>query len=108
MKEFMLLIVSKTGQALNPTDEQTCMTEYGKWKEELGSTHVTARRLELDPGVLVNKNKEIVTDGPFVESKELIAGVVLVNAETLEEAQKIAYSCPLIDYFDLFIKQVHS
>jgi hypothetical protein len=31
-----------------------------------------------------------VTDGPFAESKELIAGYIIVSAETLEDADRWA------------------
>jgi hypothetical protein len=37
-----------------------------------------------------------VIDGPFVEAKEAIGGVFLVNAESLDEAETIARSCPTL------------
>jgi len=108
MNEYMILIVAEDERGLSPEDAETCITEYGKWAEKLGETHVTARRLKLDSGVLINKNKELITDGPFAESKELIAGIVLVNANSLDQATDIAHSCPLIEFFNLFVKEVHS
>ena len=103
----MLLIISKTGKPLSPEDAAICVNGYDEWMTEMGERHVTARRLDLESGVLINKNKEMVTDGPFAESKELVAGMVIVTASNMEEATDIAHSCPLIDYFDLMVKSVH-
>jgi hypothetical protein len=35
-----------------------------------------------------------VTDGPFAETKELVAGFLIVDVESLEEAVKWATMCP--------------
>jgi len=39
-----------------------------------------------------------VTDGPFAESKEAIAGFFLIRADSLEEAVEIAGGCPGLEY----------
>ena len=44
--------------------------------------------------VRVRNGKAIVTDGPFMESKEALAGFYLVEAETLDEAVRIAAKIP--------------
>ena len=38
--------------------------------------------------------KRAVTDGPFVESKEIIAGFSVVQAETIDAAAELAKECP--------------
>lgn len=106
MNEYMILIVAQEGRPLRTEDEEKCISEYGAWAQKLGEKHVTGRRLTLNEGALINKNKEMITDGPFAESKELIAGIVLIQATTLEEATELAHSCPLINYFNLFVKEV--
>jgi hypothetical protein len=37
----------------------------------------------------------VVTDGPFVESKEIVGGYSLVEAESLDAAAKLAKDCPV-------------
>jgi hypothetical protein len=37
---------------------------------------------------------KVVTDGPFVEAKELVGGFSIVQAETVEAAAKLANGCP--------------
>lgn len=44
--------------------------------------------------VRVRNGKIVVTDGPFAESKEMVAGFYLVEAATLEEATAIAARIP--------------
>lgn len=44
--------------------------------------------------VRVREGKPMVTDGPFVETREQIAGYFLVNAKDLNEAIRIATSVP--------------
>ena len=39
-----------------------------------------------------------MTDGPFAESKEAIAGFFIIQADGLEQAVEIAKSCPGLDY----------
>jgi hypothetical protein len=54
----------------------------------------------LDPGdaltpegCVVNSTK-VVTDGPFVESKEIVGGFSIVQAENVRAAAELAKGCP--------------
>lgn len=107
MSEYLILIASPNKEGLTSTEEQQCIQEYGIWAEELGKKHVVARRLSLEEGQMIPSQKQVTTDGPFVEAKELIAGFVLIEAQNNEEAQSIASSCPLNQYFHLFVKKVN-
>jgi hypothetical protein len=42
----------------------------------------------------VVKAKNVVTDGPFVEAKEIVGGFSIVEAETLDAAAQLAKGCP--------------
>ncbi|HEY7314922.1 MAG TPA: YciI family protein [Gemmataceae bacterium] len=46
-------------------------------------------------GHVVNGQK-IVTDGPFVEAKEMIGGYSIVQADTLDAAAELAKGCPVL------------
>jgi hypothetical protein len=53
----------------------------------------------LDPGtttkrVRVRRGKPAITDGPFAESKELVAGFYLIEARDMKEATSIASRIP--------------
>lgn len=106
MSEYLIVIAAENQNGLSSAEEQHCITEYGKWAETLGGKHIMARRLSLERGELIPAKNTVTTDGPFIEAKELIAGFVLVQAANLKEATRIADSCPLNDYFQLFVKAV--
>jgi hypothetical protein len=44
--------------------------------------------------VSVRENKTLTTDGPFIESKEMIAGFVQIEAKDLNEAVRLAAGMP--------------
>jgi hypothetical protein len=41
-------------------------------------------------------NAQVVTDGPFVESKEVVGGFTIVQADTIDAAAKLAKGCPCL------------
>ena len=40
--------------------------------------------------------QKLVTDGPFAESKEVIGGFSIVQAETIDAAAELAKGCPVL------------
>jgi hypothetical protein len=44
----------------------------------------------------VVKPTKVITDGPFVETKEAVAGFSIVQAETLDDAAELAKGCPIL------------
>jgi hypothetical protein len=45
-------------------------------------------------GRVVNA-KKVVTDGPFVEVKEMVGGFSIVQADTIDAAAELAKGCPI-------------
>jgi len=94
--EFMFLIVDRKGvQAAEPIS----MAEMGKFAGELAQQGKLRGGAPLHPEaqgarVEVRDGKAIVTDGPFAESKEVIAGSFIVDAADRSEAIEIAKRCP--------------
>jgi hypothetical protein len=39
---------------------------------------------------------DVVTNGPYVEIKELIGGYIMISADSLEEAAEISKGCPIL------------
>lgn len=46
--------------------------------------------------ILVNKGKQTVVDGPFTELKELVAGFIVIDVPSREEAIAWARKCPTL------------
>jgi hypothetical protein len=50
--------------------------------------------LEYEGRTIRGKNK-VVTDGPYAELKDLVTGNLAIEAASLDEAAKLALSCPI-------------
>lgn len=56
--------------------------------------------------IRISGGKRIVTDGPFAEAKEVIAGFWLIQVKSKEEALEWAKRCPLPEHGLIEIRQV--
>ena len=56
--------------------------------------------------IRVSGGKRIVTDGPFAEAKEVIAGFWMIQVKSKEEALEWAKRCPLPENGLIEIRQV--
>jgi hypothetical protein len=65
----------------------------GKWMT--GDQLAAPRRAR---SVRVRDGKPIVTDGPFVETKEAVGGFDLIEADSLDEAVEIAAGHPVAQF----------
>ena len=56
--------------------------------------------------VAFGKGKPIVTDGPFVEAKEVLGGYWLVEADSTEQLVRLMQQCPAEEGDVVEIRQV--
>lgn len=47
-----------------------------------------------------------MTDGPFAELNEVIAGFVIINASNLNQAAEITQDSPTLQYFDIAVRPI--
>src|SRR6185436_6993736 len=74
------------------------MQKWRKWMESLGQKGIMVGGEPLQPsGKQVNGSKKVVTDGPFVEAKELVGGYLIINAKDINEAVEISKGCPIFE-----------
>jgi len=98
MRVMMLLKASKNSEAgVMPTTEM--FTEMGKYNQSLIDAGKMIDGAGLQPSskgakIKFQGGKAQVTDGPFAETKELLAGFYLVEAPNIEEAIQIASKIP--------------
>ena len=96
---FMVLVkATKTSEAGAMPDEKL-LTAMGKYNEELSKAGVLLDLSGLQPSskgarVRFSGNKRTVIDGPFSETKELIAGYWLIQVKSKEEAIEWVKRCP--------------
>jgi hypothetical protein len=63
---------------------------------EAGGRIVAGMALE-EPGTATTIRGDLVTDGPFIESKEALAGVFVIEARDLDHALQLARMTPIVD-----------
>jgi len=110
---FMILIkADKTTEAGALPDEKL-LTEMGKFNEELVKAGIMLAGEGLHPSskgarVRFSGTKRTVVDGPFAETKELIAGFWLWQVKSKEEAIEWVKRCPnpLAGESEIEIRQV--
>jgi hypothetical protein len=96
---FMILVKASKDSEAGVMPSQELLTEMGKFNEELVKAGVLLAGEGLHPssrGVRVrfSGDKRIVTDGPFAETKELLAGFWLWQVKSKEEAIEWVKRCP--------------
>ena len=90
MKVIVLVKANKDSEAgIMPTEK--LLTEMGKFNEQLVRAGVMLAAEGLHPSskgkrVRFSGGKQTVTDGPFAETKELVAGFWLWQVKSMEEA----------------------
>jgi hypothetical protein len=114
MKFMMLMIPGVYQGGKTPADfkpERKDMETMGRFNEEMGKALKIESLNGLHPqakGARVSfaKGKPSVTDGPFIESKEVLGGYWLVEAPSKEEVVKWAQRCPAGDGDTIEIRQI--
>jgi hypothetical protein len=98
MKVIVLVKATKDSEAgIMPT--QTLLAEMGKFNEELVKAGVMLAAEGLRPStqgkrVQFSGRNRTVIDGPFTETKELVAGFWLWQVRSIEEAVQWVKRCP--------------
>ena len=98
MRVMVLIKADKNSEAGEMPSEQL-LTEMGNFNEELVKAGIMLAGEGLHPSsksarVRFSGDKRTVTDGPFTEAKELIAGFWLWQVKSKEEAIEWVKRCP--------------
>lgn len=101
MKEYLFLFRggNSGGSAQSPEQSQAHMQKWMQWMGGLGQQGKLVGAQPLDPlGKQVQGTKMMVTDGPFMEGKEMIGGYLICKASNYDEAVGIAKDCPILEF----------
>ena len=82
----------------SPAQAQAQMQKWGAWINELraqGKVKELGRPLERT-GKVVRGPAKSVTDGPYAETKDIVGGFLIVNADDLAQAVELSYGCPIL------------
>jgi hypothetical protein len=102
MKDFMLLFRFPQGNfdpgKIPPAEFQALAKKWEDWAGGIaaqGRLASNGNRLALEGKVL--KPGGVITDGPFVEIREMLGSFIIIKADSLEEATTLAHGCPALD-----------
>jgi hypothetical protein len=96
---FMIIIKASADSEAGVMPSQELLTAMGNYNEELVKAGIMLAGEGLHPSskgarVKFSGNKHTVIDGPFIETKELIAGFWLWKVKSKDEAIEWVKRCP--------------
>src|SRR3954470_17510262 len=103
MKDYMFLFRGGDGKTLQQSPEkwQAHMEKWMKWMGDLGKDgkFIGAQPLS-GTGKSITGNKKVVSDGPYMEGKEMVGGYLMCKADSYDQALSIAKGCPILEFDD--------
>ena len=97
MKQFLLLLhknIQKMSK-LSPKQMQEIANAHMNWANKLAEAgHLISGDGLHEKGVLITGKDSVVKDGPYLESKEIIGGYYLLQADDLQTVVELAKECP--------------
>jgi len=108
---FMVIVKANKDSEAGVMPTEKMLTEMGKYNEELVKAGVMLAGEGLQPTskgarVRFDGKTRTVTDGPFSETKELIAGFWLWQVRSRDEAVEWLKRAPFTDGEELELRQV--
>jgi hypothetical protein len=108
---FMVIVKADKNSEAGVMPNREILTAMGKFNEELVKAGVMLAGEGLHPTskgkrVRFSGGKHTITDGPFTESKELIAGFWLWQVRSMEEAVEWLKRSPFDGGAEIEIRQV--
>ncbi|GAB3851513.1 YciI family protein [Dactylosporangium cerinum] len=95
MAQYLILIYENEADYDNadPSVFQEVMAAHDRFSEQVGEKLVGGNALQPTQTATTIRG-DVVTDGPFVETKEVLGGYYLIEAKDLDEALAIGKLCP--------------
>ena len=112
MPKYVILPVEKsdTFEGMSPQEMQRIVERYTRWTRALAEAERLVEGHKLADGtgrVLRGTGGELtVTDRPHTESKELVGGFWIIEAESYDEAEGLCRECPHLEYGPLVIREI--
>jgi len=108
---FMVIVKANKDSEAGVLPDEKILTEMGKFNEELAKAGVLLAAEGLHASskgarVKFSGAKRTVTDGPFTEAKELVAGFWLWRVKSKEEAIEWVKRAPFGEGAEIEIRQV--
>lgn len=112
MKDYLFLLHDdvKLVSKLSPTDMEAVVARYGAWAQKLAMSGRLAggHKLRDEGGKRLRRqgNGHQVSDGPYAEVNDIVAGLFIVKAGSYAEACELAGDCPHLDYGWIEVREI--
>ncbi|MGC4175471.1 YciI family protein [Demequina sp.] len=109
MKYVMMIVLDPEHSAEDEANAPD-IDEWFTYAEERGQYDLGVRLQERSDArtVRVRDGRLMVTDGPFAETRETLAGFALIETDTFEEAVELARRNPASHWGRIELRPVHS
>jgi hypothetical protein len=98
MAEYLILIYEDESNYIDPSPEvwQQTMEAHTRFAGQVGEHggKLLGGQALQPTGTATSIRGDVVTDGPFAETKEALGGYYLIEARDLDQALEIAKLCP--------------
>jgi hypothetical protein len=97
MGQYLILIYEDESKYAVATQEQLneVMVAHNRFAEQVGALGVKMEGQALQPTMTATTIRgDVVTDGPFAETKEALGGYYLIEAKDLDQALEVGKLCP--------------
>jgi hypothetical protein len=108
MPKFMLILrgdVTADYSKYTPEDFAQILAEYQAWGERMGDRISLSEKLTDQGGKVIATNGD-AKDGPYVESKEVVGGVYVLEADDYDHAVKLCEGHPNFRFGSIEVRQV--
>jgi hypothetical protein len=99
MAAYLLLFRGGEHDAAQQSTEKW-QANMEKWMEWMSSLNGQGKFAGAQPlkstGKVIKGTSKQVTDGPFIEGKEIVGGYLICKAASYEEAVEISKGCPIL------------
>ncbi len=116
MNQYLLILRDDPAvfHKMSPQEMQETYGKYRAWRARLTEAgRVTGgQKLEDTAGRVIRAGTSPggmrITDGPFAESKEVVGGFFVLNAETYDEAVELCRDCPHLEYGAIEVRRIEA
>src|SRR3954454_8778650 len=103
MKEYLFLFRGGDGATLQQSPEKW-QAHMQKWMQWMGGLQQEGQLAGAQPlnrtGKQITGTSKTVTDGPFMEGKEVVGGYLMCKTDNYDTAVEIAKGCPILEFDD--------
>jgi hypothetical protein len=101
MEKFMYLFRGGDNHAHNAADSEVAKKNMLAWMNWMGGLQQKGILVAGEPlqptGKQISGKNKLISDGPFVEAKEIVGGFLIVNAKNIDDAVEISKGCPIFE-----------